>query len=218
MMSKKRRQSVVDGQVDLLNMKQIIPVISGKKEETSIWKSVLQKSIRRGWTDKAMFAALKLLQLNWFDCWRRLMIISVEDCGLSDVIVATEILYREFMALRGRKVGCDLDWDMKRCAVCAAKILAESKKDRRADEFLEIIDEFEKGNFAELKADWESIPDIALDQHTEKGRLMGRGYQHWLEVSSKSINMTPQYKKWRGWFEVLLQRSVLLDKGKVAKE
>ncbi len=218
-MSKRKLKLATDSaQVDLLNMKHMLPAPSGKKEELSLWKSVLQKSIRRGWTEKAMYASLKVLNLNWYECWRRLTIIAAEDCGVPDAIVSVDVLYKQFMAFRGRKVGCDLDWDMKRTAVCAAKILAESKKDRRADEFLEVMDEIEKGNFGELQADLECIPDVALDQHTEKGRLMGRGYQHWLEKSSKSINMTPAYKKWRAWFEVLMQRSVLLDKNKITKE
>lgn len=212
-----KRKIIAESQVNLSGERIIPAVEGGKKAEVSIWQSILQKSIRRGLVEKAMYAALKLLNLSWWQCWRRLEIISVEDCCVPSTIVAVDVLFKEFMAFRGRKTTCELDWEMKRCAVAAAKIMAESQKDRTADEFLEIVDELEKGNFAELKAELESIPDFAVDMHTIQGRSLGRGYRHWLKVGSQSVNRTSGYEERRKRFELLMKKSVMLKKEKNCK-
>jgi hypothetical protein len=150
-----------------------------EREELGIWKSVLQKAVRRGMTEKAMYAAWKLVSLNWWSCWKRLGVIANEDVGQPLEIVVVDVLYRKFMAMKGGVEKGEVSWDAKQCAVCAAKILSEARKDRRADEFLELMEAIEKhGQDVELqkiKAELGAIPDEALDCHTARGRRMGRG-------------------------------------------
>lgn len=181
-----------------------------QREELSIWKSVLQKAVRRGMTEKAMFAAYRLVSLNWWSCWKRLSVIANEDVGQSLEIVAVDVLYRKFMAMKAGAEKGEVSWDAKQCVIVAAKILAEAPKDRQGDEFLELMEAIEKhGQDVELqktKAELEAIPDEALDMHTLKGRRMGRGDLYWYEVSSETVNRTSVYEEWRSWWKPLMVR------------
>ena len=176
--------------------------------ELSLLKSILQKSIRRGFSEKAMFSAYKLAYLNWWSCWKRLSVIADEDVGQPEVITVVDVLYRKFIALKKYAKEGKLSWDMKRCVVCAAKILAEAPKDRRADEFLELMWIMEKQTsnkkIDKIRNELETVPDEALDMHTLKGRKMGRGDLHWYETSSETTNKTPEYEKWHKWFKPLM--------------
>lgn len=90
-----------------------------RREELSVWKSVLQKAVRRSNIEKAMYAARKLVSLNCWSCWKRLNVIADEDVGQPDAIVAVDVLCRKFMALKKEAKEGELSWDMKKCAVCS---------------------------------------------------------------------------------------------------
>jgi hypothetical protein len=124
-----------------------------------------------------------------------------------NVVVAVDVLSR-----MARSAGYG-EWDGKRAAVAAALLMAESQHDRRADEFLELVDLAEKRKeeipLLKMKmAEYEAIPDEALDMHTSKGRAMGRGQRYWYEVSSETVNKTPAYKRWRVWWRPLMMKTV----------
>ncbi|MFX1480448.1 MAG: hypothetical protein ACFFCI_20315 [Promethearchaeota archaeon] len=108
---------------------------------------------------------------------------------------------------------------MQRCIICAVKILAEAPKDRRADEFLEIIEALTKyrkdEEIEKTRKELETIPDEALDMHTYQGRRMGRRNLFWYEISSETKNKTPKYKTWHNWYKPLMIR---LTKQKKKKE
>jgi len=188
----------------------VVGKIEVDSEDVSLWKSVLQKAVRRGMTEKAMYAAYRLASLNSWSCWKRLSVIADEDVGQPDVIVAVGALYRKFMALRKDGKDKKLTWDMQRCVVCCAKILADSQKDLRSDEFLELVKWFEKypdnEDLKKIREDFEKIPDEALDMHTIQGRRMGRGNLFWYEVSSETVNKTEAYEKWHRWFKPFVVR------------
>ena len=175
--------------------------------DIAVLKSALQKSIRRGLTEKAMSFALLLLEKSWFVCWRRLRIIATEDVGQPEVINCVENLYQMFLEFKNAKKG-EISWDGKRITVLAALIMAEAKKDRRADEFLELWDVMQKRKDVQalqnLKELWTAVPDEAYDVHTVQGRRMGRKEEYWYAVSSKCENMTEAYAKWRSWWQGLM--------------
>jgi hypothetical protein len=131
-------------------------------------------------------------------------IIAVEDCLDALVIVAVSELSKQAM-----KYGYET-WDGRRCAVAAAILMAESRKDRRSDEFLELMDVAEKGtDDEELKAKMEDlakIDDYVLDCHTAQGKRMKRGDLYWLETSSETVGKTSGYEEWRRWFKPLMVR------------
>jgi replication-associated recombination protein RarA len=209
----KKAAKSMEKQVDLYGKStESASINKQKREELSVWKSVLQKAVRRGNAEKAMYAAYKLVSLNSWSCWKRLNVIADEDAGQPDTIVAVDVLYRKHMAMKKDvKTGEQLSWDAKRCAIVAAKILAEALKDRRGDEFLELMEAIEKHGKDEqlqkIKTELEVIPDEALDMHTLQGRRMGRGNLYWIEVSSETENKTPEYEAWREqFFKPLLAR------------
>jgi len=131
----------MEKQVDLNGKSTEITSLSRqRREDLSLWKSVLQKAVRSGIAEKAMYAAYRLASLNSWSCWKRLNVIADEDVGQGEAIVAVDVLYRKFMDFKKGAKKNELTWDMKRCVVCAAKILAEASKDRRADEFLSLLE------------------------------------------------------------------------------
>jgi replication-associated recombination protein RarA len=201
----------MEKQIDLYGKSTEIASLSRQqREELSIWKSVLQKAVRRCNAEKAMYAAYKLVSLNSWSCWKRLNVIADEDVGQPEAIVAVDVLYRKFLATKREDKKGELSWDAQRCAICAAKILAEAPKDRRADEFLELMDSIEKhredDELGKKREEFAAIPDEALDMHTLQGRRLGRGDLFWYEVSSETANKTPKYKEWHKWFKPLMVR------------
>lgn len=183
-----------------------------EKAEVGLLKSALQKCIRRGQTEKAMYFAIELAKKGgWYMAWRRLRVIAVEDVGQSDVISAVEALYRQFLEWKG-KDGDGTGWDCLRCVACAAKILADAPKDRRADEMLELLEAFEKcPDDVELQQwhdELSQVPDDAYDMHTLQGKKMGRGLLHWYTASSYTDKKSMAYNTWRHRFESVMTRLV----------
>jgi hypothetical protein len=144
-------------------------------------------------------------------------VIADEDVGQAEAILAVDCLCRKFNAMKKQTREKKLSWDMKRCVVCAAKILAESPKDRRADEFLELMDAIEKNPKSELlksaRSMFDIVPDEALDMHTVQGRRLGRSDLFWFEVSSETTNKTSAYEKWHKWFKPLMIEITKAKKG-----
>ncbi|MEM3577081.1 MAG: hypothetical protein QXX51_01315 [Candidatus Bathyarchaeia archaeon] len=208
-------------QVDLFG--QEIEKLKSQKEteEQSLLKSALQKSIRKGLSAKAMYYALKLAEQNWYMAWRRLRVIADEDVGQPWAINAVETLYRKFLEFKGRGEK-ELSWDCKRCICLAALILAEAPKDRRADEFLELIDTARKYpenmELRNIMVNLEEIPNEAFDMHTVEGRRRGRGLRFWYEVSSECANKKPEYETWRRTFFKPLMLKVLTELEKKKSE
>jgi len=189
-------------------------------EDAGLLKSALQKSIRRGQTVKAMWYASKLLDAaGGYTTWRRLLTIAVEDCGQPEAILACDTLYRMFMA--GRRQETDqkaVTWEMRRCMVCAAKIMADSPKDRRADSFLEFrestIQCADDPEVAAKVAELDMMDDFVFDIHTRRGRQMGRGNVHWYEESSHVENAVQGELDWECNYVPILLR--LAKEGRVS--
>jgi len=153
-----------------------------------------------------MYVAYRLSnkKTGWI-LWRRLNIIAVEDVLDANVIAVVSELARQASHYKYDT------WDGKRCAVAAALLMTEAKKDRRADEFLELMTAIEKlgdkdKNLAEKLQTLQKIDDYVLDMHTYEGRRMGRGNLFWYEVSSETTDKTAEYEKWHKWFKPLMVR------------
>lgn len=189
-----------------LDGKDVEESLSGReREEVGVLKSALQKYVRRGLSEKAAYVAYQLSnkKTGWI-LWRRLGVISVEDCLDATVVLAVSELGRQ-----ATKYGYE-SWDGRRCAVAAALLMSDSRKDRRADEFLELMDVMEKrendGELSRKKEEYSRVEDYVLDCHTLQGRKMGRGDLFWYEVSSETVDKTVEYEKWRSWFKPLMVR------------
>ncbi len=144
--------------------------------------SMLQKSIRRGDIDHASFAAKELRGNYYKYLWKRLLIISAEDCYgiITKEIIGLKIA--DDTANDGRK-GYDRDplfiskaivllcmARKNRDACYVACNFMHDDRQLRTDEIPEIY--LQSVDFAELGD--EGIPDWVFDVHTLEGRRNGK--------------------------------------------
>lgn len=133
--------------------------------------SALQKSIRRGWEDEALFWGTELDMSGYGEyCWKRLKIMTSEDVGLAEPMMSATIhaLYESWLAQR--KKGDSKHAPERLFLVHAVLALVRCKKSRIVDHALVKYYEGPRVN--------RKIPDVALDQHTARGRRLKRGAEH----------------------------------------
>lgn len=180
-----------------------------KNGDVPLMKSALQKYIRRGNVEKAMYWDWRLGKVNWNVAWKRLLVITVEDCLNPVVVSAIGELHKMFMA--HKREDKRLGWNELRCIVAAAKILAESEKDRSVDEFLEMMEVIERygdkdEEVKKKKEELEKLDEFVFDMHTAEGRKAGRGLEYWYEESSKVANPSKNYVHFNEWVWNVIKR------------
>lgn len=130
--------------------------------------SALQKSIRRGLIKDAMYWAYEI-NTNFPDyLWRRLVVIACEDIGPANPELVGTIASLAERVERIRKASKTKEYDL---AILGFAILqmADSPKSREADDLVnEVLRERRTGKMVL------SVPDYALDMHTERGRQRGK--------------------------------------------
>jgi replication-associated recombination protein RarA len=143
--------------------------------------SSLQKEIRRGEVENAVKVAYEMIRTSpelEAKLWQRLKVISVEDIGWGDLKAPRliETLDRFHLAFERGQV------DRVLFAVHAVRYLCSRPKDRSSDEMTQWVTRgADEGQMAP------AIPDYALDQHTQRGRTMGRSRRHFYEEASRVI-------------------------------
>jgi replication-associated recombination protein RarA len=145
--------------------------------------SALQKSIRRGHEEYAMFWALELCPKYSKALWLRLRIITNEDVGAANImaVVVIESLHRQYIDFAGR------DGSRRLVLANAILYLCRSTKSRESDHFQCCI------NQRRLQQNWRlEIPDFALDKHTARGAHLKRSWQHWFEVGCQLSPEPPE--------------------------
>ena len=139
--------------------------------------SALQKCIRRGLEYETLFFAVELETMNQKALWNRLKIIASEDVGFATPIMPILVETLEKQYLHEGLDGSRLLF-LSNAIVC----LCRSQKSRVTDDLLNIVKlEHEKGKRIQ-------IPDFAFDKHTQKGRNMYRGWEHFFDEGSKLEN------------------------------
>jgi replication-associated recombination protein RarA len=141
--------------------------------------SALQKSVRRGLEQDAMYWAVELFNSNFDEyCWKRLRIISCEDIGLAnpDAAVQVQSLYSMYCDLKKKKEDAQLPWRLM--LTQAILVLCRSPKSRVVDHAL--LHFWNTHQTAKKE-----IPEYALDKHTGKGRSNGRGWKHFFEEGTR---------------------------------
>lgn len=141
--------------------------------------SALQKEIRRGHEENAVFLAYEMILTSPAledKLWQRLLVISVEDVGFGapHAPVLLNALYQMTQAF-DQSVG-----ERKLFAVHAVRYLCQCPKDRSSDEMIV----WTKLAFEHQNA-LPTIPDYALDMHTAEGQKMGHGMQHFFEIGTQ---------------------------------
>jgi len=136
--------------------------------------SSLQKTIRRGLEDDAIFWAMELEQRFYKHLWTRLVVIASEDIGVGDnsMAVLVSTLKDNYMEARANDKG-----ERFLFLFHAVQAMCRSAKNRDADESAHnyYIRHIINGEAFE-------IPEYAFDKHTLKGKRMGRDTVHfWTE-------------------------------------
>jgi len=147
--------------------------------------SALQKDIRRGNEEQAMYWAMELLPRYEMYLWRRLLVICNEDIGIAnpDILIQLPHLRAQFFEFRslGKDGTCRL------ILANAILLMCRSPKARTADHFQRVVTQkFYEDQQAHQMRD---IPDYAYDKHTRKGKQMGRGgFDFWVDVGCQLEN------------------------------
>jgi replication-associated recombination protein RarA len=174
--------------------------------------SALQKCIRRGDEQQAMYWALEAIPEYEAYVWRRLNVIVQEDIGIANPQLLLLVPSQEQVYFRFRERRADGSARL----VLANTILAmcRSTKSRIADHFQCAVHQGMLHN--ELHYD---VPDYALDKHTDRGRSLRRGLSHWREEGCQLVNKDPQIEDpyedtaFRYW-ESFVRSDWSRDKGK----
>lgn len=140
--------------------------------------SALQKSIRRGLEEEAMYWAVELYNSGYTEyLWKRLKIISSEDIGLAEPYISTNIqsLYSMYVdQAKKTKANDDKNAPERLFLTHAVFMLSRAFKSRLIDWAL--IHFWNTHDFVA-----KDIPDFALDKHNERGRKLGRKWKHFFE-------------------------------------
>ena len=167
--------------------------------------SALQKQIRRGIEDDALYFALEICdngqnKNGFYKLRNKLLMIAYEDIGLGnpDVVLQVSLALRDMERMyKSENDG----W--KLILAHTILILSRTEKSKISDHFQKYVEYiWEKKTPEEMEVE---IPDYALDINTSKGNKMGRkkgslkGLEHFIEFSEKLENENPDvnniYKK-----------------------
>ena len=151
--------------------------------------SAMQKEIRRGNEERAMYWALELGYRYPSYVWYRLCTIASEDIGPADnSIVLLISALRDNYILCAKKSARPGERIILAHAIIA---LCRAPKSRVADDLCVVVSHQIESEKVKLE-----IPDYALDFHTKRGRQMGRkiddaGWDHWYDEGCKLTAEVP---------------------------
>lgn len=158
--------------------------------------SAIQKEIRRGNEEGALYWSLELLPRYEKYLWKRLIVIANEDIGIAsmETIEFVNVQAQSWFWLREHNAQDELR------LVLANAILAlcRAPKTRLADHFQCVVTTLWQSNDRK-------IPDYALDKHTLRGKQMGRGIEFFLDNEDEPLTrQSPipspyQEKAWKLW-------------------
>jgi replication-associated recombination protein RarA len=146
--------------------------------------SALQKSIRRGLEEEALFWATELDKSGYGEyVWKRLKIIASEDVGLawSAGPAVVHGLYHSWLEQKKKKD--EEHYPERLFLVHAVILLTRAPKSRIVDHALCC--------FYNNDEDKRPVPDYAFDKHTMRGWRLGRGFEHFFNEASKLENEAP---------------------------
>jgi replication-associated recombination protein RarA len=161
--------------------------------------SALQKDIRRGNEEQALYWCLELLPRYEAYLWRRLLVICNEDIGIANpqILVQLPVLRAQFFEFReqGKDGTCRL------IMANAILLMCRSPKARTADHFQRVVtqqwmEERQSGMQREM-------PDYALDKHTRRGKALGRGFEQWVDEGCRLANPAEVHDPYRDRAEAL---------------
>lgn len=132
--------------------------------------SALQKAIRRGIEDDAMFWAVELYESNYQNyVWKRLIIMCSEDVGLGEpsCIVQVMALKQSYDYLRTMKDYGAMKLPFTQAVIC----LVRSRKSRYCDHAITVY-------WKKVETEHRQFKDYVFDMHTRRGKAMGRDLRY----------------------------------------
>lgn len=154
--------------------------------------SALQKCIRRGMEEEALYWALELELAGYTNyLFKRLVIIACEDIGGANLPLVSQVCELRSAVDYIKKDSKGKGYDL--CVLGHVILqMCRSPKSREADDFVNhVLRQRRIGGKLE-------IPDFALDKHTERGRKKGRGAHYFWQDGAKLANEAYP-SKYRGW-------------------
>ena len=150
--------------------------------------SALQKTIRRGDARLATYFALEMIESGYYKyLWRRLFVISAEDC-FGVITQEVESLFNAWTMMSDKPEAVLF-------GTKAAMLLAMATKCRDTDHAIilgyrgqAISDEQVQAELASTRGQLLPIPDAALDCHTKAGRLAGKTKKDFLMAEFDALN------------------------------
>jgi replication-associated recombination protein RarA len=144
--------------------------------------SALQKEIRRGNELMASYWAFEMNDSGfWRYCFRRLQVIAGEDVGLAnpEAMVLVSSTYASLLAQDKVKKMLQVDNNILGFVV---SYMARSKKSRHIDYLGGVL-------LKRKEQGWKSeIPEYAIDEHTERGRELGKDDSEFFREGSRITN------------------------------
>ena len=134
--------------------------------------SSLQKCIRRGWEKDALYWAIELEPQFSKHLWNRLEIIAHEDISLGSIetIQFVKVCKDQYFEMRNRKNSA-----YRMVLANAILAMVRAPKSRVGLHFC---------NLMYRSDEMLPIPDVGKDQHTQAGRALGRGLEHFMDVGA----------------------------------
>lgn len=163
--------------------------------------SALQKEIRRGNEENAMYWAMELTPKYANYLWSRMKVIANEDIGLADASII--ILIQTLDQMRQQFEKAKKDGPVRLCLANAILSMCRAEKSRLADHFQCAI----RGR--RLKNPKMPIPDYALDKHTIRGKKMGRGWGHFFDTGTQLNDASDIQDDYKGEAEETWESGIL---------
>jgi replication-associated recombination protein RarA len=157
-----------------------VPWFIKSKYDYFQYVSAMQKYIRRGDEDNALFWATELfLHGASAQVWSRLVIIASEDVGEADPLMHLKITMLRYSWCETPKEQ-RIDGKGRLFFVQAVLMLVHSPKSRRVDNAGIVYCEGERPH--------REIPDFAKDKHTNEGKALGRSWDHFFDEGARLEN------------------------------
>jgi replication-associated recombination protein RarA len=161
---------------------QVVTEKPRKKYEFDEAISAMQKEIRRGNLEDALFWAIEVEKNNPIALWNRLVVITSEDIGPANTQISVLIYVLRknyFRALDHHKSANRL------FLTHAIFSLVHSSKSR-------IVDDLCNAMYGEIEFDFKEkiIPEYDLDKHTKEGRRRKNKWEHFHTEGTKLANET----------------------------
>jgi hypothetical protein len=172
-------------------------------------KSFAAKAVRDG-DENAAIRWMRILYENNAKCWKQLLIRSVEDMAMADLTVMDSVLllkrrlkkriHRISLVAKEIEDSHQSEW---LCIILATMIVCRAQKHRATDHAAiwfrenptwmppitqEVFEAARDASKDAAEGKLPAVPDKVWDRHTQRGRHMGRGMNHFKEVASKLKN------------------------------